>query len=74
MNRMAYCLSCGVVTIWWHTDRREHIMTELPNGLRIFSVQRMVNGEVRTYNVAARNAADAARKADESAARDRSAA
>lgn len=49
-------------------------MTELPNGLRIFSVQRMVNGEVRTYNVAARNAADAARKADESAARDRSAA
>jgi hypothetical protein len=49
-------------------------MTSLPNGLRIFSVQRMVNGEVRTYNVAARNAAEASRQADESAARDRRAA
>lgn len=47
-------------------------MTELPNGLRIFTVQRMVNGEIRTYNIAARNAADAAKKADESATQDRS--
>lgn len=49
-------------------------MTELPNGLRIFSVQRMVNGVLRTYNVAARNAAEAAKQADASAARDRKAA
>lgn len=49
-------------------------MTNPPNGLRIFSVQRMVNGVLRTYNVAARNAAEASRHADVSAARDRRAA
>jgi len=49
-------------------------MTELPNGLHIFSVQRMVKGMVRTYNIAARNAAAASRLADDRAADERRAA
>jgi len=49
-------------------------MTNPPNGFRIFTVQRMVHGVLRTYEIAARNAATAARLADEKAHQDRGAA
>lgn len=48
-------------------------MTNSPNGFRIYTVQRMVNEEMRTYEIAARNAATAARLADKKAAQDRGA-
>lgn len=44
-----------------------------PTG-NIFTVQRMVGGTLRNYTVVARNAADAARKANDAAAHDRGAA
>lgn len=43
-------------------------MTNLPNGLRMFAVERDVNGINRTFAIAARNVSEASRKADESAA------
>lgn len=46
-------------------------MTYGPGNLPIHSVQRNVNGKTVTYSIAARNAAAAARIADDLAAADR---
>lgn len=44
------------------------MQASLPNGLRIFAVERTIAGENRVLNIAARNAREAAATADSIAA------